>query len=765
MALDTSQAARYYTDKLCWYLITMPAGSKGPTGLGWNEPSRAISDPDKAQEYYDAHPTHNMGVLLGASGIVTLDVDHVENTRTIFAALGIDYDAIMSSAPRIIGRPDRGKVVFRAPSGTDLKTHKISWPSKDDPRKTEVVFELRAGAVQDVIPPSIHPTTQQPYQWAGDPSNLPEIPHQLLEIWTHWDRFRPQLQSICPWRVTIDRPPSPKRVMSSDSTSVIDAYNAATDIHEILERHGYKRTAPNRYLSPNSTSGLAGVNVFDDGRAFSHHASDPFDSEHTFDAFDVFCYYEHMGDTSKAVKSAAELLQITNDPEYEYDAEAIEHGAKVAAQIMRPKAAAKADGIPEHLTTIPGTLQDAVNYYNTTATRDQPQYAVQTALAIAATAMGRRWVTDYRNYPSLFLLNIGETGCGKEHGKFVIETILDASGHGTLIGPSGYTSASGVFSALIGQPCHVTVIDEFGRQLKSAAARGNQHKADSLTSLMEVFGRLGGTLRPTGFSKMGMTQSQQAEFEKVVRNPALTVYGMSTPEEFYAAISGADVSSGLLNRFIIVRSDIGVQKARRTRHIDVTDRLIDWIDRHATANGSSGNLSGTCSHDMPPEAILVKFSDAALEILDKYEDKIIADMRAARSDALKSMLNRNREIAMRVSLIVARSLEQSEISAQAMQWAVDYVSFYSDQAVQMFRENMSDGPFEAACKAVLVKINQAGLKGVTSRELSRSVRSFANLNKRQRGEVFEVLQEDHGIVATQRQTGGRPAIAWVGEVE
>ena len=30
----------------------------------------------------------------------------------------------------------------------DLITHKISWPVEGDPRKTEVVFELRAGAVQ-----------------------------------------------------------------------------------------------------------------------------------------------------------------------------------------------------------------------------------------------------------------------------------------------------------------------------------------------------------------------------------------------------------------------------------------------------------------------------------------------------------------------------------------------------------------------------------------------------------------------------------------
>lgn len=103
----------------------------------------------------------------------------------------------------------------------------------------------------------------------------------------------------------------------------------------MLARFGYKRVGQNRYLSPNSSSNLAGVIVFDDVRAYSHHASDPFDSAHAFDAFDLWCQYEHAGDVSKAVKEAAAFLNITSQPEY--DQEAIEHGRQIAAQIMGKK--------------------------------------------------------------------------------------------------------------------------------------------------------------------------------------------------------------------------------------------------------------------------------------------------------------------------------------------------------------------------------------------------------------------------------------------
>jgi hypothetical protein len=49
------------------------------------------------------------------------------------------------------------------------------------------------------------------------------------------------------------------------------------------------------------------------------------------------------------------------------------------------------DTVPEHLLSVPGILQDVVNYYTTTAIKPQPQFAVQAAIAFGSVAMGRRW--------------------------------------------------------------------------------------------------------------------------------------------------------------------------------------------------------------------------------------------------------------------------------------------------------------------------------------------------------------------------------------
>ena len=290
--------------------MPMPSASKAPKHKRWQEPDRAFSDAKVARVFFEKYPTSNVGLLHSASGTCAIDIDHIENTRIIFEALGIDFDALMQSAPQIKGRPDRGKLIFRAPS--HLTRRSIAWPTIDNPRKTEIVFELRAGPVQDVLPPSIHPDTGRPYRWEG-PSiwdGIPELPPQLLALWEEWDKFYPQMKSMCPWLAEPEFQPQPKERPKSDGPSVIDACNDAHDIHSLLAHYGYIRTGKNWYLSPRSTTKLAGVNVFDDGRAFSHHGSDPFDNEHSFDCFELFCQYEHSGKVKSAVKAAAERLDM-----------------------------------------------------------------------------------------------------------------------------------------------------------------------------------------------------------------------------------------------------------------------------------------------------------------------------------------------------------------------------------------------------------------------------------------------------------------------
>jgi len=738
--------ARRYTEA-GWKLVHMPAGTKAPATFGWQT---RPTDP----EHWLKHPTHNMGLLHGLSGTCALDIDHMSHTRLICEALAIDLDSILSTAPRIVGRPDRGKVLFRAPEGEPLTTRKLSWPVEGATRISEVVFELRAGSVQDVLPPSIHPDTLNPYTWAGASwQDLPLVPEALLIIWREWDRFRPQLASLCPWAIPTPRPAPRKR--HPEQVSVIDSYNASVTITDALESAGYRQIGK-RWLSPNSSTGIPGVVVFDDGRAYSHHASDPFDPAHAFDAFDVFAHYQHLGNFSAAVRAAGELLEIERLPVYEETPEDREHQA-AGARIFAAWEANALDQVPPHLLTVPGVLGSVVAYSAATATRAQPQFDVQAALALGSVVMGRRFVTDQNNMSSLFFLNIAPTGSGKEHANTVIEALLEAAGLIHLRGPNGYTSAPGVLSAMYDKPAHIAIIDEFGAMLTSAAARGNQHKKDALTMIMEAFGRQMQSLRNVGYATLTLTKAQKEALDVSVARPSLTLLGMTTPETFFEAIGAKDASSGFLNRFLIVKSKIGRRKARRKTKADIRPGIIDWLQQSAKAGESS--ILQDAGPEFPPEPVVVPFTDEAYALFDKYEDHILA-WQDSLPPSGADMLNRTREIAMRVSLIVAHSLGEARITEEAAQWAIDYVDYYARQMIDDFAANVAEGEMDSLRKKTAEAIMAAGSVGLKMHEIIQAVPKLGNLKKPERDGLLAMICDDYPIERAKIETKnkGRPPI-------
>lgn len=343
-----------YARAYCGYgfhLVPLQPGKKLPEGRDWG--NRTLSDPDKAAAFFTKNPQHGMGVSLGQSRVCSFDVDDLEAVQTIFASLGWDLDDLRDSNATTQGQAPNFRCLFRLPDSVDLPYQKLTWPNKLDPDgelrrdlvrraiaaekggdtaeaerlKDEAkqyarftVFELRAADKeqrQDVLPPSIHPDTCEPYKWLTKLSavkGLHEPPAFLHDLWLNFDDRKAELQAACPWA------PKPKPVKTRPQSmpdavggSVIDAFNAAHSIEASLERYGYKEI-DRRWLSPHSSTGQPGVNIIDGNRCYIHHASDPLcsaDSKHPVGPFDLFREFEHAGDVRQAVKAAATELGMT----------------------------------------------------------------------------------------------------------------------------------------------------------------------------------------------------------------------------------------------------------------------------------------------------------------------------------------------------------------------------------------------------------------------------------------------------------------------
>jgi hypothetical protein len=402
--------------------------------------------------------------------------------------------------------------------------------------------------------------------------------------------------------------------------------------------------------------------------------------------------------------------------------------------------------IPPHLLTIPGKLGLMVEWTNATAMKPQPMFAVQAALALGSVAMGRKFRTTNDNWPLLFFLNIGVSGAGKEHAKTAIERVLRAAKFSTMSPASEYTSDSAIDSMLRAHPTHIAIIDEFGYMLRTANAKNNTNGGTARKRLMEVFGRCGGTLQPKAFSTATLNQAQRDGLgPRHVENPALTVLGMTTPTPFYEAVGSGALTDGFLNRLIVVESDLGRQPARFVDPVEVPDDLVRWVrECRVKGGGDMADVIDTAHSEVPVPAIL-DFSGEARHLFTELELRCIGRMDELEMHGMAEMYSRVREIAMRVSLIVAHSNEADVIGAEHAQWAIDYVTFWADRAISRMADNIADSPFAALCNDVANLILKAGRRGLTVFDLARKSAKFKGAETRVRRSVFENLESDRNI--------------------
>ena len=427
-----------------------------------------------------------------------------------------------------------------------------------------------------------------------------------------------------------------------------------------------------------------------------------------------------------------------------------------------------AEPLPAAPGTLPGILGEVEAWINATSRKPQPMFATQVALAFGATVLGRRYVTAQRNWPSLYFLNIGKSASGKEHGKWALEHLLEACELSHLIGPGNYSSDSGVLSQLHIRPSHMSVIDEFGKVLEAASIKHNQRASSAMRQLMEVWGRCDGTVRPQGYSTVGMKAADIERLEsRSVRNPALTLLAMTTPDTFFDSIGSASARDGFLNRFLIVESPIGRQAGRHVAAIEVPDNIRQWATE---ARGAplvnpdlTPNLAATpveVSITGTARAAFQAFAEDCIALMDRYED-----------DGLAEMFGRSNEIAMRLSLILAVGCGSSFIDADHAAWAIDYVRHHALATTERLKASVADSEFAAVKKQVLAVLIKNARENphkpaMAPWQIEKQARLFALLDKRGQVNVLESLQYLSKVEHVQtRGVRGPASSGWVAVAE
>lgn len=163
-----------------WSLVPIPANTKGPRTPGWNLKQNAMVSQSLLPQGY------GIGLAHAYSGTMAFDIDEWATATVRLAEHGIDLQMLYDAPDAVVidsSNPGHGKLLYAMPFGVALPSKKIIIDGNTS-------FEFRCATtngltVQDVLPPSIHPDTKQPYRWAGKGhwERLPTIPQALLDMW------------------------------------------------------------------------------------------------------------------------------------------------------------------------------------------------------------------------------------------------------------------------------------------------------------------------------------------------------------------------------------------------------------------------------------------------------------------------------------------------------------------------------------------------------------------------------------------------------
>lgn len=401
-----------------------------------------------------------------------------------------------------------------------------------------------------------------------------------------------------------------------------------------------------------------------------------------------------------------------------------------------------------------GVMGCIYDYYNATSGVKQQGFAIQTALAVCSIVLARSYTTDLENYSTLYLLSVGETGTGKEHHKTIAYKILAEADQRELRGGRGYTSDGAVSSALIDKPKHLTIIDEFARYLDACKATSNSMQKEANTLLMEAFTCCHSELAQKVYS--GMSGQKKDGTVKAVFNPAITLLAMTTPENLYQTLDMNAIKDGFVNRFLIYESFVQMQKRTILRPLPVPDSIIDWA-KCAKDRYGKNHVAG-----QPSEAIVLYFTDDALEKRSDFEDFCIEQAKDLKKFGMSGLTQRSVEIAMRVSLICALSDNPyaATIEERHMNWAIWWVKRCLTQTMARLKISISGSEFESHKKAILADLRARGDDGITWSAMQKNA-PYSLHKQRDLKEILTALKDADLAIDEFLTTGkGRPAQKW-----
>ena len=469
-----------------------------------------------------------VGVITGPAshGVVAIDIDTDDSSI---------MTAITSALPPtpIKKRGAKGETLFYY--GPHIETS-MSWNVGG-----HRIVDLIGPGRQTVLPPTIHPDTGKPYVWTGSETLEDVEPSELPELTT--DIVSKISGALAPFGYQAPEPraqrsnggggdESPHRQLNEAALADLSAWVPALGLYRCRRtQHGYEAVA----LWRPSTTGRPPEKRCLNLKIVPEGVRD-FGADQGYTPLDLV------------------MIALACDLEtaWKFLSERLGFATGLVINFKTPAAAAPApeangDAL-EAFTYCPGVVGDIVDFIFATARRPNRVLALGAAVTVVGTLIGRRVAGPTRSATHLYVIPVAPTGSGKQHLLEVVPALMKAAGAQSHIGPGEFISMPAVINFIMRKPLALCLQDEYGAFLKRITARRASGYETAVSKVLR-------TLWGTSFSAMAIPEWANREME-IIQSPAISILGLSTPDEFHGALQGESVANGFLNRFLVLDSNL-----------------------------------------------------------------------------------------------------------------------------------------------------------------------------------------------------------------
>jgi hypothetical protein len=683
-------------------------------------------------------PAANVGIVLGTPAgknlrLVAVDVDTTDPD---------EFDDLISALPYspMVKRGAKGETRFyRAPAGIKSRSY-----SATDKRR---LIDLLTGneTRQTVVPPSIHTkdgaASGYVYAWLAGPVRADELP---LFGEDELERLEDTLRHLG-WDPDASRAgPLPVRDPEDGDTIWREANNAALAnieawVHDLglfkLRRSGgryecvgtWRPSSTGRPLearNPNLKIHPGGIRDFHEDKTYT-----PIDLVMCASG----CGREEATDWLRGKLGLQDPEPILLKPRPKL---VEEHFDPETGEVLEePVPTAQLDELPDELTRVPGLLGELTDWIADTARRPQRGLSLLAACGLVGTAGGRKYAGPTRSGTHLYMLAIARSAAGKDHPRKQVPQVLNACNMANHVGPGQFMSLSALVNRIVRQPLTYSCMDEFG----SFMAKMKNKKASSHEAAIPAFMR---ELWSSSFSSLAPPEWADRSPEQI-HSPAFSIYGVTTPGQFYDALGGDDVHNGFLNRFLLVSTRL--RPSDREPKINPAE-VPEGIRRSMLAIVGSGSaLAMATSNNGKADGPLITApwgGDQAREIYVEF-NRALEDL-----EEDQPLYGRTAEMAVRLATIRALGIDPQRpvVTTEHMIWGRDLAMWSAQRMIAETSDYMAETEHQANAKLVF-RIIREHPAGISHRELGR------RLQKRFKGrdlkDLIDSLEEAGDIVLTR----------------